>query len=163
MSGCSSGTISVATTEKLRCLSASATAGPERSARSPRDEESLTVRTAAVRVSGVEEDIFFLLRFVTVPLGRLIEQAQAFHQQALSVELSGLCGGLTLEIDLEVAFRPAQHLEHGCVAHERPINRVCHLALADVHFALLVFVGQGERTALAAHFQGLYKIDHIHL
>src|SRR4029077_10117984 len=118
MSGCSSGTISVATTEKLRCLSTSTTAGPERSARSPRDEESLTVRTAAVSVSGVEEDIFFLLRFVTVPFGGLIEQAQAFHQQALSVEVSGLFGGLTLEIDLEVAFGPAQDLEHSWIADQ---------------------------------------------
>src|SRR5205807_863948 len=38
----------------------SATAGPDRSERSPWAEESLTVSTTAVRASGVEEDIFRL-------------------------------------------------------------------------------------------------------
>jgi hypothetical protein len=66
--------------EKFRFLRVSATAGPERSTRSPRAQESLTVTTAAVEVSGVEEDIFFFLPGLSgVPLG-LIQEAQAFHQ-----------------------------------------------------------------------------------
>ena len=74
----SSATIFVATIENFRRLSTSTTAGPERSARSPRAEESLTVRTAAVTRSGIEEDIvfFFFLRlhFALVALG-FVEQA----------------------------------------------------------------------------------------
>src|ERR1700733_7612726 len=98
----SSATIFVATTENLRRLSAPTTAGPERSARSPRAEESLTVRTAAVTRSGVEEDIvFFLLRLhvALVALG-FVEQAQTFHQQTLRVQLGGLFGGFAFEVHL---------------------------------------------------------------
>src|SRR2546426_12079260 len=106
MAGRSSGTISVATTEKWRFLRTLATAGPERSACAPRAEESLIVRTAAVRASGVEEDIFFFLCFPAIPVG-LIEQAQAFHQQALRVQRGGLLCGLAFEVDLEIAPCPA--------------------------------------------------------
>src|SRR5271155_1562583 len=66
----SSCTIWVATTRKPSFFKISTTAGPERSTRSPRAQESLTVTTAAVRTTGaefpwddastVEEDIFFL-------------------------------------------------------------------------------------------------------
>src|ERR1700733_12196645 len=63
----SSCTICAATTRKPDFFSTSATAGPERSARSPRAQESLTVTTAAVKTTGtrssaIEEDIFFLFR-----------------------------------------------------------------------------------------------------
>src|SRR6266852_2360359 len=159
MAGCSSGTISVATTENFRFLRASATAGPERSARWPRVEESLTVRTAAVRASGVEEDIFFFLCFPAIPF-RLIEQAQAFHQQALRVQRSGLLCGLTLEIDLEVAPGPAQDFEHGCIAGQRSIGCVHDLAFSEVHLAFFAFVVERERATLTAHLQRLDKIDH---
>src|SRR5277367_489472 len=65
----SSCTISLATMRKPRPARTSTTAGPERSARSPRAQESLTVTTAAVNGvafgagkpgSVIEEDIFFL-------------------------------------------------------------------------------------------------------
>src|SRR6266849_7043564 len=113
MAAWSSGTISVATTAKLRCCRMFATAGPDTSARSPRAEESLTVRTAAVRTSGVEEDIFlFFLGAPVIALG-FIEHPQAFHQKALSVQRGGLFVGLAFEVDLEVAAGPAQNFEDG--------------------------------------------------
>src|SRR5580692_10984780 len=66
----SSCTIWVATTRKPSFFRNSATAGPERSTRSPCAQESLTVTTAAVSTAGhgcpcddastVEEDIYFL-------------------------------------------------------------------------------------------------------
>src|ERR1700690_3525006 len=70
----SSCTVSFATTRKPCPTSTSATAGPERSARSPRAQESLTVTTAAVKGvaigaedsgSVVEEDIFLLFLALT--------------------------------------------------------------------------------------------------
>src|SRR5271166_2088653 len=108
----SSCTICVCTTRKPDFFSTSTTAGPERSTRSPREQESLTVTTAAVNTepSVVEEDIILLFRPATTRaraghtsasgrnLGRLfsglhpgialrfVEQPQALHQQALSVE-----------------------------------------------------------------------------
>src|SRR5271170_5690781 len=99
--------------EKFLFLRSSPTAGPERSARSPRAQESLTVMTAAVRPSGVEEDIFFFLlgRFSAVPL-RFVELAQTFHQQSLGVQVGGLLGRLAFKIDLEVSVRPAQNFKH---------------------------------------------------
>src|SRR5438128_11744728 len=106
MAGRSSGTVSVATTEKWRFLRTLATAGPERSARAPRAEESLIVRTAAVRASGVEEDIFFFLCFPAIPVG-LIEQAHAFHPQALRVRRGRLWCGLVFVVVLEFAPSPA--------------------------------------------------------
>src|SRR5271154_6896404 len=95
--------------EKFLFLRTSPTAGPERSARSPRAQESLTVTTAAVRPSGVEEDIFFFLlgRFSAVAL-RFVELAQAFHQQALRIQLGALLRRLAFEVDFKVSVRPAQ-------------------------------------------------------
>src|SRR5579862_2551339 len=157
----SSGTISRATTLKFFFSRASATAGPPRSARSPRKEESLTVTTAAVR-SGVEEDIFFLGFFSVVAVA-FIEQAQAFHQQALRVQL---CSGLrrfALEIQLEVSAGPSQNLEHRLVTLQAPIRRVNDLALGKVHIALLVIPGQRQQAALAAHLQRLHQVDDVHL
>src|ERR1700736_164664 len=132
MAAWSSGTIWVTTTQKPFFLRISATAGPERSARWSRAEESLTVRTAADRTSAVEEDIiFFLLRVSVVALG-FIEHAQAFHEQSLSVQCRGLFGGLAFEVDLEVAAGPAQYLEDGLVAGELTVRGVGHLALAEI-------------------------------
>src|ERR1700687_2994831 len=125
MAALSSATISVATTEKFLCSRIAATAGPERFFRSPRADESLTVRTAAVDLlllaaepSGVEEDIFLFFLGVSVIALGLVEHAQAFHQQALGVQRGGLLAGLAFKIDLETASGPAQHLEHGLVAGE---------------------------------------------
>src|SRR5260370_1741858 len=111
MGGWSSATISVAATAKPHFFRISATAGPERSARSLRDAESLTVRTAAVRTSGVEEDIFlFFLGAAVVTLG-FVEHAQAFHQQALGVECGSLFFGFAFEVNLATAAGPAQDFE----------------------------------------------------
>src|SRR5580704_10833048 len=72
----SSCTILVATIRKPSFVSAPPTAGPERSARSPREQESLTVTTAAVRsaapaaLSTIEEDIFFLFFLFAAVGGR---------------------------------------------------------------------------------------------
>src|SRR5450755_1734678 len=59
----SSGTTSRAAILKWSFCRSSATAGPERSSRSPRAQESLTVITAAVRTCGsaIEEDIFLFI------------------------------------------------------------------------------------------------------
>src|ERR1700733_2153886 len=86
MAAWSSVTTSVPMSENSRLRRSSQTAGPDRSTRSPRAQESLTVMTAAVSPSGVEEDIFFLLgySFAAVALG-FVELAQTFHQQALSI------------------------------------------------------------------------------
>src|SRR5216684_8309619 len=93
-----------------------ATAGPDTSLRSPRAQESLTVRTAARKVSGVEEDIFFLLALAATVPPRFIQQTQAFHQQALRVQRGGLLLGLAFEVDLKISARPAQHLKDRGVA-----------------------------------------------
>src|ERR1700689_3278513 len=70
----SSCTILVEVTRKPCFFSTSTTAGPERSTRSPREQESLTVMTAAVSSAGgrlcadtsvIEEDIIFLFRAAT--------------------------------------------------------------------------------------------------
>src|SRR6185312_3427966 len=112
-------------------------------------EESLTVRTAAVRASGVEEDIFlFFLGGAIVALG-FVEHAQAFHQQALGIQRGGLFAGLAFEVDLEVAARPTQDFENSLVSAERAVSRVGHLALAEIHFAFIAFVGERKGAALA--------------
>src|SRR3984957_14421171 len=146
MAACSSGTTSVPMSEKFLFLRSSLTAGPERSTRSPRAQESLTVRTAAVSPSGVEEDIFFFLLlwcFATVALG-FVELAQAFHEQALSIEFGGLLLGLAFEIDFEISVGPAQEFEHGRISHQGAVGRVGYLAFAEEELAFIVFVGEGE-------------------
>src|SRR5579863_6636674 len=100
MADWSSGTTSVPIREKFLLLRSSPTAGPERSTRSPLAQESLTVMTAAVmsfgvepgversgvKLSGVEEDIFFLLfGFCAAVALCFIELAQTLHQQALGI------------------------------------------------------------------------------
>src|SRR5437660_3034032 len=105
MDSCSSGTTSRATILKPDFSSTPATAGPEISARSPREEESLTVTTAAVKaadVSIVEEDILFLHLLPLAIATGLVQAAQTLHKQALSIEVSSLIFGLAGEIDLEI-------------------------------------------------------------
>ena len=144
--------------------------------RSPFAQESLTVSTAAVRISvgclilgfqfglGVEEDIVFLGhgRVAFVAIG-FIQQAQAFHQQALSIEGSALLCGLAFEVHLEVAAGPAQYFEHGCVSGNFAILCVRHLSFAEEHFAAVAFVGQCDLATLTAHLQRLHQINHVHL
>src|SRR5262252_7564707 len=155
----SSATMERTATGKFRPSSSSATAGPETSDFSPREQESLTVRTAAAIGSGVEEDIFSLGRVAV----RLVEQAQPFHQQALSVESSRLLRGLSVKVDFEIALSPAQHFENRFVSGDRTVGRVLHLPLVEIHLAFVVTVGHSERTALAAHLEGLHQVHHIHL
>src|SRR5580700_1085769 len=164
MAGCSSGTVAVPASANLCFLRTSATAGPERSLRSPREQESLTVMTAARRGSGVEEDVifFFLGSFAALAL-RFVELAEAFHQQALSVQGGGLFVGLAFEIDLEVAVGPAQNFEDGLVAVQGTVGSVRDLAFLEEHFTFFVFAGEGEGAAFAAHLEGLDQVDHIHL
>src|SRR5579863_2810350 len=111
MAAWSSETTSVPISENFFFLRSSLTAGPERSTRSPRAQESLTVMTAAVSPSGVEEDIFFfflLWCFAAVALG-FVELAQAFHEQALSVEVGGLLIAFAFKINFEISVGPAQN------------------------------------------------------
>src|SRR5215469_15799566 len=123
MTAVSSGTISRRSSLNWCRSSAFATAGPDASGFSPREQESLTVRTAA-RTSGVEEDIFALSCGVAL---RFVQQPQPFHEQTLGVQGRGLLGRLSFEIDLEISFRPAQHLEHGLITGDRSIGRMTHL------------------------------------
>src|SRR6266850_7857951 len=125
MAGLSSGTTLRRITRNLRRSRVSATAGPERSVFSPREQESLMVRTAAVVRSGVEEDIFSLGR---VPVGS-VQLAQSFHQQTLGVQGRGFLGSFSVEINLEVAVCPAQNFEDRLVAGDGAIRGVLHLAL----------------------------------
>src|ERR1700693_1908268 len=135
--------ISVATTAKVFRWRISATAGPERSARSPRAEESLTVSTAAVitsevRTSGVEEVIFRFFPGVPAFIAfGFVQHAQTFHQQALSVQGGGLLAGLAFEVDLEIAAGPAQHLEDRGIASERTIDGMRDLAFLEIHLTLV--------------------------
>src|SRR5215469_6587512 len=162
MAPSSSGTIARETTRKFFFSRASATAGPPRSARSPREEESLTVTTAAVS-SGVEEDIFFLGLFAATVAVRFVEQAQAFHQQSLRVELGARLRRLAFEVELEITARPAQNLKHCLVALEAPVNGMNNLPLIKVDIALFVVAREREQTALAAHFERLHQVDDVHL
>src|SRR5580704_3738763 len=163
MADCSSGTTSVPMTAKFLFLRSSPTAGPERSARSPLAQESLTVTTAAVIPSGVEEDIFFLLFGFSAIALRLVELAQAFHQQTLRVQVGSLLRGLAFKIDFEVSVDPTQNLKYRRIPKQGAISSVIYLAFLEVQFAFVVFVGEGEGAAFAAHFEGLHQVDHIHL
>src|ERR1700733_5778734 len=155
--------ISVATTEKPCLVSNSPTAGPERSTLAPLAQESLMVSTAVVSASGIEEDIFFLfLRAAFIAL-RFVEQSQALHEQPLSVQIGGVLSGLAFEVDLKIAASPAQHFEDSRVALQLAVGGVVDLAFAEEHFTLVSAVGECELAALAAHFQRLHKVDHIHL
>src|SRR5271169_675335 len=168
----SSGTTSCAVTEKPSFCRSCATVGPERSCRSPRAQESLTVTTAAVSPSSsaIEEDIFLFfpsaparrtgrrtwgtrgrrsldrcrrwLRFATTITRRFVEQPQPFHQQSLGVELRGLLVRFAFEVELKISTGPAQDLEHGLVADQRSIGRVFDLTFGKEHFAVFAFIAQ---------------------
>src|SRR5216684_2684229 len=134
----SSGTTARATILKPRFSSTPATAGPEISARSPREEESLTVTTAAVNPAGsgevsvIEEDILFLrLPAIAVAPG-FIQPAQTFHKQTLSIEVSRLLFGLAAEINLEVTAGPAQNFKHCLIAGQSTIRGMNDLAFGKI-------------------------------
>src|SRR5947207_8635671 len=155
--------MSVTTNSKPALRRASATAGPERSDRSPRADESLTVSTAAVRLSAVEEDIFFFPRSPAALAFGFVEHAEPLHQQALGVERSGLLRSLSFKVDLKIPASPAQNFKNSGVAGQGSIRRMGYLTFAEVHFAFLIIIGQRQRSALAAHFEGLHQVNHIHL
>src|SRR5438445_7385017 len=99
----SSATIRVSITVKWNSCRVRATAGPEASLRSPRAQESLTVSTAARKVSGIEEDILFLLDLAAAVAARFVEQTQALHQQSLCVQSCRLLFGFAFEVDLKIS------------------------------------------------------------
>src|SRR5947207_15085433 len=136
--------MSVTTNSKPALRRASATAGPERSDRSPRADESLTVSTAAVRLSAVEEDIFFFPHSPAALAFGFVEHAEPFHQQPLSVERSGMLRSLSFKVDLKIPAGPAQDFKNSRVAGQRSIRRVRYLTLAEVHFAFFVIIGQRQ-------------------
>src|SRR2546427_4574185 len=80
---------------------------PETSERLPWAQESLTVRTAAVSASGIEEDIFFLRSAAALVTLGFVEHAQAFHEQALSIQCGGLLRSFAFEVDLKISRGPA--------------------------------------------------------
>src|SRR5882672_6093977 len=139
MAAVSSGTTLRTTTRNLRRSRVSDTAGPERSFFSPREQESLTVRTAAVR-SGVEEDIFSLGGVAL----RLVQLAQPFHQQTLRIQSGCFFRRLSVKVHLEAAIGPAQNFEDGLIPSDGTIRGVLHLALAEIHLTFVVGVGHGE-------------------
>src|ERR1700722_5564329 len=127
----SSGTSSCATIRKLSFSRTCATAGPDKSLRSPRAQESLTGLPACRVAPGpaAARDRTFAAAFT----GRFVEQAQTFHQQALGIQLRGFFVGLALKVEFETAARPAQNFEHRLVAHQRAIGRVLNLAFDKKH------------------------------
>src|SRR5690242_4730612 len=90
ISACSSGTTPEERTKKPLLSRTRVTAGPDKSSRPPRAQESLIVRTAAVGGLAVEEDIFFLTRCSAFIALGLIKQTQALHQQALRIQSRSL-------------------------------------------------------------------------
>src|SRR5579862_7794006 len=143
----SSATTLRTTTSNLRRSSAFATAGPERSAFSPREQESLTVNTAArvpatFKASRVEKDIFTLGRCVAL---RLVEQPQALHQQPLRIQGCRFLPRLPVEIHLKISVGPTQHFENRLVPCRRTIHGVLGLPLAEINFAFFVAVGRRQQ------------------
>src|SRR5262252_6843226 len=183
----SSGTTSRTTTENFNFSSSWATAGPDWSSRSPCEQESLTVTTAAVREeSAIEQNVFLLLAAFPgrrsgssrgrgnrggggrLRLGaafalRFVEQAQAFHQETLGVELGSFLAGFAFEVELKIPSRPAQDFEDGFVADQRSVGGMFDLAFDEEHFAFFAFVAERKPAALASHFERLHEVDDVHL
>ena len=57
---------------------------------------------------------------------------QTFHQQSLGRERGRLFLASSVEIDLEIAGGPEQHLVDGFIADQRVIDRVVDLAFREV-------------------------------
>src|ERR1700692_3589193 len=94
---------------------------------------------------------------------RFVEQAQSLHQQTLRVEFGSFLIGLALKVEFEVAASPAQNFEDRFIAGRRSVGRVLYLSFDKADFALVAQVIQLELAALAAHFQRLHQVDHVHL
>src|SRR5271170_7471903 len=110
----SSCTIFVATTRKPNFPSVSLTAGPERSTRSPREQESLTVTTAAVKLTGasltgstIEEDIFFLFSTGAATRSRTARRRRTRSRKARCRRRSARSGSACAGTVLLNAFRAA--------------------------------------------------------
>src|ERR1700733_10248070 len=179
----SSATSARSATRNPRRSSASTTAGPERSTFSPREQESLTVTTAAVIplasdilvasaiASAVEQDIFALSIAFSATLCatlsrialRFVEQTQSLHQQALRIQRRRLFIRVLRKINLKVPVRPAQHLKDRLIPHRRTVRRMLRLTLREVNLALVVGVSHRQQTAFTPHFERLHQLDHIHL
>src|SRR3954471_837228 len=85
----------------------------------------------------------------------LVEQAQAFHQEALGgAGDGGLAGGFG-EVDLEAAAGPSHGLVDSFVALSRAVDGVIDLPFTEEHVALLAVVSDREQAALASHFERL--------
>src|SRR5205814_6597562 len=134
-------------TVKWCCSSTCTTAGPDASLRSPRAQESLIVSTAARKVSGIEEDIFFFLGLAATIASRFIQPAKTFHEQSLSVECGGLLLNLAFEVDLKIAAGPAQDLENRRITFQGAVGCVRDLALAEIHLALFAFIAKRKQAA----------------
>src|SRR6266851_2082997 len=114
--------------------------------------ESLTVRIAAVNRSAVEEDIFLVSFLVSsrrsFPIAaRFIQNAKAFHHQALCGACDGLLGTAALEVDLEIALFPREHFVNRVVALHCSVGSVTDLPVDDIHIAALARVGKGQEAA----------------
>src|SRR5258706_7460723 len=149
-------------------MSREASAGPEASWRMPCAVESLTVRIAAVSRSAVEEDIFlvsFLLsasRPLPVAAG-FVQNTKPFHHQALRGARDGLLRTSTLEINLEIALFPSKYFVNSLIALDGAVRCMADLPVHDVNVAAVARVGQRQEAALAAHFQRLHQVNHVHL
>src|SRR5437868_2286113 len=84
------------------------------------------------------KNIFFLFGFFATVAPRLVEQAQAFHEQTLRVQSGGCLLCLTIKIDLEIAARPPQNFEYRLITFERSVSRMRDLAVFEIHFASVV-------------------------
>ena len=103
------------------------------------------------------------LGFVAAVAIRFVEQAQAFHEEALGIQLGAGLGSFAIKVELEAAARPVKYLEHRWIAFQWAVGGVHDLALVEIDVALVVLPGQGQQAAFAAHFEGLHQIDHVHL
>src|ERR1700691_1577088 len=89
---------------------------------------SAAARTCAARTCAARAGAPIFCGLPAAIALRFVEQPQALHQQALRVELRGFLIGLALEVQLEVAARPAQNFEDGFIAAQSSARGVLHLA-----------------------------------
>src|SRR5580692_1515215 len=141
-------------TSQPSSLQRAASAGPERSSRSPRVTESLMVRMAT-RIGLVGAD--------GVTIG-FVHQAHRFHQQAGSAARGGDVSGSAcrVEIDLEFAFGPQNYFEHGIIAGDGTHFRVATLATGEIQFGGFSSFAHHQAAGFLAHFQRLQQIRHVH-
>src|SRR6267142_3390927 len=108
--------------------------------------ESLTVRIAAVSRSAVEEDIFLVPFLCPLPVAAgFIQNAKAFHHQALRGACDRLLRAAALEVDLKIALFPGEHFEDSIIALNGAVGGVTDLAIHDVDVAALARMGEGQQ------------------